>query len=669
MVSAATEAHPFLQDLESRILLADGAMGTLLFDRGVSQDRCLAELNLTGKDRVQQIHLDYILAGSELLLTNTFGANRYSLEHFGLEDKVWDINVWGVKIARLSREIAGKPTWVAGSVGPLGKGLKPWGPLTTAEARSAFTEQVEALLAGGVDLFVIETMSDPDELLLAVEVVRSVCRLPVVASMTFSHEGRTRYGVSVATAVQQLFCSRQPPFDVLGVNCGAGPAPVLQSIQEIAAQVPRDSGILLAAQANAGLPKRVGRRFVYPAGPKYFAKLVSEFAGAGVRLLGGCCGTTPEHIRAMRTALDELAEPASDVTAQPARATETADRRETKARPLAVVSGAPAATPVSDGRQTPPATDTPWLNQPPLLELLRRGKVISVELDPPRGSQLDKYIGDALLVREAGVDTVNVADSPMARVRMSSLAGAVLAARATGLNPIIHFTTRDRNLMGIQSDLLGAHALGIRNVLALTGDPPGLGDYAHATAVYDVDSIGLIKILAGLNEGRDIAGNPIGKPTEFTIGAALDLNTDTPEQLENEIVRFRQKLEAGAHFVMTQPVYEPETYLNMLDRLGGIPVPVLLGVMPLHSFKHAEYLHNEVPGISVPAHVRQRLAEAGDDGQRVGLELAADVIRKTAPYVSGFYLVPSFGRFHGIASLIRELRAEWGSHDTASGQA
>lgn len=656
LANNGANAHPFLQSLRSDVILADGAMGTLLYDRGISADRALSELNLSAKDVVQQAHLDYILAGADLVQTNTFGANRHQLAKYGLEKSVWDINVWGAKIARASREIAGKSTWVAGSVGPLGDGIKPWGTLSPAQAKSAFLEQIEALLAGGVDLFIIETMSDPHELLLASEVVRTVCKLPVVASMTFSHEGQTFFGADVDTILGDLFGVGERPFDVFGVNCGAGPLPVLNVVKDIFSRQTTEEQIPLAAQANAGLPKRVNGRYTYPSPPEYFGELIPDFINSGVRLVGGCCGTTPDHTRAIRHILDS-----AKLTP---RTTTPVDTKEKTKSTDSLRSGS-----IELASTTPPPSPTSWVIAPeadPLLQRLAQGNVISVELDPPRGSQVDKYVEDARLLKEAGVDFINVADSPMARVRMSAAAGSLLVAQSTGISPIIHFTTRDRNLMGIQSDLLGAHALGIRHVLALTGDAPGLGNYAHATAVYDVDSIGLIEILVGLNEGRDIGGNPIGKPTEFTIGAALDLNTETPEQLEHEIGRFQNKLAAGAHFVMTQPVYEPETYLNMLDRLGGISVPVLLGVMPLHSVKHAEYLHNEVPGISVPKHIRQRLADAGDDGQRVGLELAADLIRKTAAHVSGFYIVPSFGRCGGIATLVRELREEWTTRNEVS---
>lgn len=663
MTLSGLKEQPFLQALRKDIILADGAMGTLLFARGVPAGACLDELNLTDRDLVQQAHLDYILAGATLVTTNTFGANRVRLKKYGLQDKVWDINVWGPKIARNSREIAGEPTWVAGSIGPLGENLQPWGSLRPDIAQAAFVEQAEALLAGGVDLFILETMSDPRELLLAAEAIRSICKLPIVASMTFSHQGETLFGVDVNTVVKELFGDGPPPFDVFGVNCGAGPAPLLEAVQLIGAHNDKPSTFPMAALPNAGLPKRVDGRYVYPSTPDYFADLVPQFVEAGVQMIGGCCGTKPVHTAAMKKSLQAL-------TNRVALA-DTSVVRPAPSAPIRIVEGSSAADesqkdvrerpstaapPIGDGRW-----QTPWLDGLPLMQRLHEGGVISVEFDPPRGSQTGKYVRDARLLRDAGVDCINVADSPMARVRMSAVAGSLLVAQSTNLSPIIHYTTRDRNLMGIQSDLLGAHALGIRNVLALTGDAPGLGDYAHATAVYDVDSIGLIEILVGLNEGRDIGGNPIGKPTEFTIGAALNLNAETPEELDTETERFKRKLKAGAHFVMTQPVYEAQPYLDMLDRLGGIDVPVLLGIMPLHSLKHAEYLHNEVPGITVPKRIRQDLALAGDDGEQVGLEQAAEVIEATAHLVAGFYVVPSFGRCQGIANLVRRFRKKWGA--------
>lgn len=678
-----TPLHPFLAALQAGIVLSDGAMGTLLYDRGAPMGTCLDELNMSNRALVQRAHLDYILAGARVVQTNTFSANRIRLADFGLEQNVWEINLWGAKIARAGREIAGEPVWVAGSVGPLGKAIHPLGPIDPAQAEAAFREQMEALLAGGVDLFIIETMSDTRELLLAAQVARSLCRLPIVAEVTFSQDGETLFGATVETVLDDLFDTDDPPFDVFGINCGAGPFPVLSAVERVAAVKrgsPPDSPLVkipISAIPNAGHPKRVGDRYVYLSPPSYFAGLVERFVASGVRLLGGCCGTTPQHTAAMRSALDRATTQATDhpfdaapnlpldpnpedVSARPSvpfpSGPSVPPHERSSVRlpePFPGHAGAPSSGQLAEGapQKSPRSEKTETF-----LDRLAQGHVISVELDPPRGSQVGKYLRDAKLLHEAGVDTINVADSPMGRVRMSSLAGAQLVAQATGLSPIVHYTTRDRNLMGIQSDLLGAHALGIRNVLALTGDAPGLGNYAHATAVFDVDSIGLIEILAGLNEGRDLGGNPIGKPTRFTIGAALNLQA---EDLDRELSRFRLKLAAGAQFIMTQPLYEIEPFLRVLDRLGGIPLPVLLGIMPLHSLKHAEYLHNEVPGIAIPAHVMRLLTKAGDDGERVGLELAAQVIEQAAGSCAGFYLAPSFGKCEGIAVLVRMLREEW----------
>lgn len=645
---------PFLRALQQQVLVADGAMGTLLLDRSNCDPASLSELNLKDRDCVQQAHLDYILAGADLIQTNTFGANRLRLEELGLEgkrlkDRIWDMNVWGAKIARNSREVAGRAIWVAGSMGPLGKSLAPLGPLQPKVAHAAFVEQAEALLAGGVDLFILETLSDPRELLIAARAVRSVCRLPIVGSMTFSSRGETWYGMSVSNALRSLLEDGLPPIDVLGVNCGAGPLPVLEVIDQIRAEFPQLNALPLAAQPNAGQPQRVAERYSYPSTAEYFGDITTDFLHSGVRLLGGCCGTTPAHVQAMKAAVEAAEKAASGGNSGARRSTMgLRKRKQTPAPPSSTEEGEPELDPVSPGQA--------WQDHPPLLQRLEQGGVISVELDPPRGSQTGKYLADARILQEAGADFLNVADSPMARVRMSAIAGTLLAGSATGISPIIHYTTRDRNLMGIQSDLLGAHALGIRNVLALTGDAPGLGDYAHATAVFDVDSIGLIEILCGLNAGRDIGGNPIGQPTRFTIGAALNLNAERPEELALETRRFQRKLKAGAHYVMTQPIYEPGPYEAMLDKLGGIEVPVLLGIMPLHSLKHAEYLHNEVPGITVPAHIRDALGRAGKDGERVGLELAEELMEHMAPLVAGFYLVPSFGRCARIGELIQRQR-------------
>ena len=643
-----------------RVLLADGATGTLLYARGASLEGSFDALNLTNPDLVLGVHLDYIRAGAEMITTNTFGANRVRLAGYGLEGQVRPINVQGVKIARNAREIAGVPVLIAGDIGPTGKPLEPVGPLSEREALDAFREQVDALLAGGVDLFVVETMSDPRELALAVRAVREACRLPVIAQMSFSAEGRTLMGVSpreAGAALAALPEAWRP--DVVGVNCGAGPAPVLDALR--AMREAAGPHVRLSAMPNAGLPTIVGGRYVYVAIPEYFAQFTRNVAGEpGLAVVGGCCGTTPEHIRAMRRALDGLGHRLPEEWERALAAAAPAGGSEAGGPRRVTVSVGPTPAPPAGARSAPAAPQAPPAAAPAerpasrLAARLGRAFVISVELDPPRGPVVQKLIAGARAIREAGADAINVGDSPMAQVRMSSLAAAHLIQQEAGVETILHFTTRDRNLMGIQADLLGAHAMGIRHILALTGDPPGLGNYAHATAVYDLDSIGLVRVLARLNQGVDVAGKGIGRATEFLIGVALN---PVSQDLETELQRFARKVEAGAHFAMTQPLFEVEPLLRVYERLGGRPpVPVLLGVLPLRSYQHAEYLHNEVPGISIPASIREDLRKAGDGAERLGMEVALRVALEARPYVAGVYIIPSFGRYEQACQLVRELR-------------
>ncbi|HHW08426.1 MAG TPA: bifunctional homocysteine S-methyltransferase/methylenetetrahydrofolate reductase [Firmicutes bacterium] len=639
-----------LPALEAGPLLADGAMGTLLLGRGISAEVCLEALNLSDRRLIEAVHREYISAGADIIGTNTYAANRCQLSSFGLEDKVWSINVWGAKVARQAREVSGRPVLVAGSMGPLGRSLEPVGSLTKPEAEAAFREQAEALLAGGVDLFLIETMSDVEEAVAALAAVQAICRLPVVLQFTFTPEKATPAGQIPSRIMRRLNELEKKPA-VVGVNCGSGPQVLIEVLREMreASDFPCYWSIL----PNAGMPVKVGNRQSYQAIPDYFGRAVIHMIEVGARLVGGCCGTTPAHIKAMRASLDHLLKEKQSAGTFPTPLPSSAAVQVMAPSPASSSSPAVALSPA------PPLVPEAHLEQPAspqsrFAARLAQGFVISVELDPPKGAVATKFIGAGRLLCEAGVDAINVADSPMARVRMASLVGAHLLMKDVGVETIMHFTTRDRNLMGIQSDLLGAHSLGIRNILALTGDSPTLGNVARATAVYDLDSIGLIHVLSGLNRGIDVAGNSIGEPTSFTIGCALSPNA---ENLEKELERFRRKLEAGAHFVMTQPLYELEPLYRVLDQLGGCPVPILLGLMPLYSLKQAEYLHNEVPGISIPLHVRQELEKAGDDALRIGLEHAAGLVAEARPHIAGVYVVGSFGKYEPIARFVRDLRS------------
>ncbi|MDR7433907.1 MAG: bifunctional homocysteine S-methyltransferase/methylenetetrahydrofolate reductase [Armatimonadota bacterium] len=608
--------HPFLERLEQGPILCDGAMGTMLYSRGVPFDQCFDALNLTRRDLVQGIHLEYIQAGAEIIETNTFGANRIKLGQHGLEKSVRDINFWGAKIAKEARDIAGRSVFIAGSVGPLGKPLAPFGLVSPEEAREIFQEQIEALVEGGVDLLILETFFDLRELEQAVRVAKETCDLPIIAQMTFNEEGRTIMGNTPEEVVAVLDALGA---DVIGANCSTGPQPVYAVMLEML-KVSRKP---LSAQPNAGYPARIEGRFIYPSTPAYMADYARRMVQAGVRVIGACCGTTPEHIAAIREAIQDLRPP--------------------EIRPVIVPQ------PVREEKTPPPVARPTELSRK-----LGRQFVISVEIDPPKGLDPTKDLQGARLLKEKGVDVINVGDSPMARVRMSALAMCYLIQEHVGMETIIHFTTRDRNILGLQADLIGAHAMGVRNILALTGDPPRIGDYPGATAVYDVDSIGLIRILSHLKRGTDLAGKPIGQPASFFVGCALDLN---PQVRDRELPRLEQKIEAGADFIMTQFIFEPEPLLDFLEKVGKPPIPMMVGILPLQSYRQAEFLANEVPGIVIPAWVRERMRQAGNRGREEGLALAEELLKAIMDKVEGVYLMPSFGRYEVVATLVEIIRS------------
>ncbi len=608
---------PFLDRVERGPVLADGAVGTLLYERGVPYGGCFDELNLKNRALVGSVHRDYLAAGAELITTNTFGANRVRLAEFGLQDSVRDINLHGAKIARDAREVSGRTAFVAGSIGPILRPLTEEHREPEDQLRAAFREQTEALLEGGADLITLETFSDLDEARIAIDAVRAVCQLPIIAQMTFGDDGFTLEGHSPEEVVEQL---KLFGADLVGINCSVGPQNTLETVERMFAAGARR----VAAQPNAGLPSRRGQHFVYISGPSYFADYATRFVDAGVSLVGGCCGTTPAHIAAMATVLNEAR--------TPVRA------------PVRQVS-----TPATQKPEVVPANVAPTRLQ----EAINQGEfIVSVELDPPKGLNPTKVLDGACMLAERGVRFVNVADSPMARVRMSALSMAKLIQDRADVETIIHFTTRDRNLMALQSELIGAHAMGVRNVLALTGDQPTLGDYPDATGVWDVDSIGLVGTLSRLNAGVDRAGRSVGAQAGFCIGCAVD---PTAEDLDEHIERFWRKLEAGAHFVMSQPLYDIEALHSFLDRIGPLPVPFLLGVLPLQSFKHADYMHNEVPGIRVPEGVRRAMHDAGSAGLSEGIRLAQEFVDAAQERVQGIYLMPSFGRYEQCAEVIDAL--------------
>ena len=616
-------AHPLLERLSRGLILSDGAMGTMLYDRGVSFEHCFEELNRSNPSLVQDIHLAYIRAGSELIETNTFGANRVRLASYGMEAKVGEFTLWGAKTAKYARDISGEPVIIAGAIGPLGKPLRPVGKITREEARAIFREAAEGLLEGGVDCFMIETAYDLAEATEAILAIQEITDLPIIAQMTFSEDGKTPRGHTVEDVVEGLSALNVA---VIGANCSMGPQGTLDVIR----RMHEITDLPLSVHPNAGMPRIIQDRYIYLSSPAYVAEYAVAFAEAGAQIIGGCCGTTPDHIAAMREALVKLRPPVESVAAAHRDTVEVGREEEVVAPPTKAKSH--------------------------LAQLIEKDHfVVSVEVDPPKGTNPRKDIEGAAMLKAVGADIINVADSPMARVRMGCMAMAYLIQQQVGIETIIHFTTRDRNLMGLQSDLLGAHAVGIRNILALTGDPPRIGDCQDATPVFDVDSVGLIHILQGFNNGKDLSGHAIGEPAQFFVICAV--NPANPD-LDGEMDRYGRKIEAGAELAMTQPLFEIATLERFLERCEalGLTIPMLLGVLPLMSYRHASFLHNEVPGIEIPEELRERLQAAGDKARQVGVEMAVEFLNEAEPMVKGTYLMPSFGRYEVVADIVKELR-------------
>jgi len=611
-------SREFLERLGSEhVFVADGAMGTMLYAKGVFINRCFDELNLSAPEMVLEVHREYLAAGAEILETNTFAANRFKLRPYGLEEKLREINIAG---ARLARETAGERALVAASVGPLGPPLKAVAQKRREGAAAAFREQIEALAEGGVDLVLIETMSDLDELKIAIDAARAVCDLPVIAHVTVNDDATTVFGDTPEECAAGI---AQWGADAGGANCSVGPKVMLEALERMAAV----SDIPLSAMPNAGAPQLVDGRYIYLSSPEYMAEFARRFIlKAGVHIVGGCCGTTPAHVKAIRAAVRAL-RPAS----------------------VAITVEAPTL------EERPPALEPlPTVEKSPLARKLRRKFVTSVELTPPRGLDPEKVLRAAAMLKEYGVDCVNVPDGPRASARMSPLALARQIEERLGMETILHFSCRDRNLLGLQGDVLGAHALGLRNILAVTGDPPKLGDYPDATAVFDVDSIGLVRMIQRLNCGQDLVGNPLGAQSAFHIGVGANPGA---MNLETEVERYRLKVESGAEFVLTQPVFDVRLLERFLELTAEHRLPTMVGVLPLLSHRNAEFLHNEVPGMQIPEAVRERMARVGDadaakaEGVHIAREAVAEA--RTLAGVAGIYIMPPFGR-HTLALEILE---------------
>lgn len=631
-----------LELISEKTLLADGAMGTMLHARGIGFDKCFDELNLTNPVSVAEIHREYIEAGAQLIITNTFSANRYKLSKHGLQDDVVEINRAGVELARRVVAASFKDVLIAGDVGPLGVRIAPYGRVKLEEAREAFAEQIRALAEAGADLIVIETMTDIYEIQEAIKAAKDVgmglapipgtpghaspipgrpqgSSLPIVASVTFTRDDRTLLGDSPMQVARRI---AEAGADVIGVNCSGGPSQLLRILKQMRQAVPNGK---FWVKPNAGWPEQVGGRIMYPADADYFGDYALSFREAGANVVGGCCGTTPQHIAAMKKALESV----------PYQTLEVLDTSE--------ISDEDAAEPVEQPTQ--------------FAQRLNQGKfAISVEMDPPRGLSTHKLMAGASLLYDSGADVINVADSPMARMRMSAWAVCDVVQRKIGVETTLHFPTRGRNLLRVQGDLLAAHAIGLRNVFVVMGDPTSIGDYPEATDNYDLVPSGLIKLIKqGFNMGVDHSGTSIGQPTNFFVGAALNL---CPQDMDTEVKNLHRKIKAGTDFFLTQPIYSADDGPKLIEayeaKHGKLNKPILAGILPLVSAKHATFLHNEVPGIFIPDEARKRIESAGDAqrGSKVGVELAVELIQGIKSWASGVYIMPQFHRYDMVSEII-----------------
>jgi methionine synthase I (cobalamin-dependent)/5,10-methylenetetrahydrofolate reductase len=590
--------------ISERVLVGDGAIGTMLYARGAGMESGFERLNLTAPDLVLKLHEDYIAAGSQVIETNTFGANRLRMAPFGYADKVREVNLRGAGLAR--NAAGGKDVFVAGSMGPIPRPRTDSDFPTADEVLAVFREQAAALAEGGVDLLFLETFSDLDQIRRALQAAGET-GLPVIACMSFMERGRIMGGLGVEQTALELAAAGA---HLIGANCGAGTLEMTRNIKRMASV----SSLPLVAYANSGFPEYVDGRYIYRTTPEYFAAMGLETVRAGANLVGGCCGTTPEHIRCLADLLR--------------------DRK-------------PAARTVSIVAADRPVQAAPSVPLTGFLAKWGREPVVTVELDPPKGLDCGRLLDGCRALKEAGADAINLAENPLARVRVGNIALADLIQREAGIEVIVHITCRDRNLIGLQSDLMGASLLGIRSILAVTGDPASMGEQSGASSVFDLNSVGLIGLLRDLNAGLNGAGNPIDRGAGFTIGAAFNPNA---QNIEAQVARLRKKIANGAMFVQTQPLFDPRRLETMLAMTKDLGIPLLPGILPLISERNTEFLHNEVPGITIPDEIRKRMrGRAREAGIREGLDIAREFIDRARPDVGGFYIIPPFGN-HGVAA-------------------
>jgi homocysteine S-methyltransferase len=630
-----------------RVVVFDGAMGTMLYAKGVFINQCYDELNVKAPDLVRDVHAAYAKAGAEVLETNTFGANRLKLSQYGLELQVGEINR---EAARIARDVAGDDHLVAGAVGPLGVRLEPYGPTSVEEAHLTFHEQMQALKEGGVDLFLLETFGDLAEISQGIRAARAVDpTMPLIAQMTVGVDGRTAYGASpddLARALEQL------DVDVIGLNCSVGPQAILEAIEKMAAVTRKK----LSAQPNAGMPRDVGGRSMYMASPEYMASYARHLIQAGAKIIGGCCGTTPDHIRSIVSGVRPLAPRVSGLGTRDWGLGREALRAEDAS--VAVEGSRPSPqSPVPSPQKG--CTPVAFAERSHFAAKIAKGEMVtSVEIVPPRGVDASKMLSDVAALKREGVDAVNVPDGPRAQSRMGAVMTSLLIEQQVGIETVTHYCCRDRNLLGMLSDLLGAAAMGLRNLLVITGDPPKMGPYPDATAVFDIDSIGLTNLVRNLNHGLDPGGNPIGAPTRYAIGVGVNPAAVDPAL---ELKRFEFKVEAGAEYAITQPVFDVAQLERFLGQIDHVRIPIIAGIWPLVSVRNAEFLANEVPGVVVPNAVITRMRRANEKSKEhavaEGIAIAREMLACVKSGVQGVQVSAPFGKVELALEVFREHTA------------
>ncbi|MEQ8224338.1 MAG: bifunctional homocysteine S-methyltransferase/methylenetetrahydrofolate reductase [Candidatus Eremiobacterota bacterium] len=610
-------ANKFLDLLEGDgVVVLDGGMGTEIYKRGIYINRCFDELNLSSPNLILEIHKDYINSGSDVIQTNTFGSNVYKLKPYGFSDKVKVINCQGAKLAK---QAAGTAALVAGSMGPLGVKLEPWGNVSLEDAKTSFKEQATGLVEGGVDLFIIETFSDIGEIHQAIQAVREICNLPIIAQMTIDEHGNSLFGTP-----PEVFTARLEEWgaDVIGINCSQGPQVMLEVLERMTKITHKP----ISVQPNAGVPVSVEGRNIYLCSPEYMATYAKHFILSGAKIVGGCCGTAPEHIKAIKKAVIAL-RPKKTI-----EKIEKKEKEEKKMTPVPVKEKSAFARKISEGEF-----------------------VTSVELLPPRGYDAQNVLNAAKYLKEQGVDVINIPDGPRASARMSPLCLAVLIEQKTAIETVLHYCCRDRNLLGMQADILGAYSLGLRNILIITGDPPKMGSYPDATAVFDVDSIGLTRLVSCLNHGYDLGKTSIEKPTGFFAGVGVDPSALDPDY---ELRRFEAKVEAGAEFAITQPVFDVRVLEKFMKKIEHCKIPVIAGIWPFASYRNALFMQNEVPGVTVPDEIIKRMKEADEAGRAMeeGLAIAREILKNLMPVIDGVQVSAPFGKYKLAMDVIKAVK-------------